>query len=120
MFDAALTDVQMPLMDGYAATRLIRQQLGLTALAVIGLTANTMASDRERCLPAITNEHVGKTIKLAQFVQLQFALIAGQPALQTKRLQLTHSEPGMPTLPNTPTSTCAPRWRAWVACRSCV
>ena len=101
-FDAVLMDVQMPVMDGYAATRLIRQQLGLTALPIIGLTANAMASDREACLRAGMSEHVGKPFELAHLVQLLLILTAGQPALQTKSQEPIQAAPGMPTLHTLP------------------
>jgi signal transduction histidine kinase/DNA-binding response OmpR family regulator len=69
-FDAVLMDLQMPVMDGFAATHYIRQQLGLTQLPVIAMTANAMASDREECLAAGMNEHVGKPFDLPHLVQV--------------------------------------------------
>lgn len=75
-FDAVLMDIQMPVMDGYAATRLIRKELGLTALPIIGFTANAMASDREACLQAGMNEHVSKPFEMAHLVQLLRTLTA--------------------------------------------
>ena len=68
LFDAVLMDVQMPVMDGYAATRVIRQELGLTTLPVIAMTANAMASDRAACLEAGMNDHVGKPFDLDHLV----------------------------------------------------
>jgi len=69
-FDAVLMDVQMPVMDGYAATRAIRQELGLGALPIIAMTANAMASDRAACLAAGMNDHVGKPFELDGLVAL--------------------------------------------------
>ncbi|MFZ2309096.1 MAG: ATP-binding protein [Rhodoferax sp.] len=69
-FDAVLMDVQMPVMDGYTATRIIRQDLGLTRLPVIAMTANAMASDRAACLGAGMNDHVGKPFELDHLVAL--------------------------------------------------
>ena len=67
-FDAVLMDLQMPVMDGYTATAEIRQKLGLTELPIIAMTANAMASDREACLAAGMNDHIGKPFDLANLV----------------------------------------------------
>ncbi|MBV8034859.1 response regulator [Roseateles sp.] len=58
-FDAVLMDVQMPVMDGTTATRLIRRQLGLT-LPVIAMTAGALDAERKACLDAGMDEHIGK------------------------------------------------------------
>ncbi|MBE0550577.1 MAG: PAS-domain containing protein, partial [Rubrivivax sp.] len=69
-FDAVLMDLQMPVMDGYAATGHIRQLPGRSALPIVAMTANAMASDREACLAAGMNEHVGKPFDLDQLVRV--------------------------------------------------
>ncbi|GAB3252150.1 PAS domain S-box protein [Chitinimonas naiadis] len=69
-FDGVLMDIQMPDMDGYAATRFIREELGLQKLPIIAMTANAMASDREACLAAGMNEHVGKPFDINQLVEV--------------------------------------------------
>ena len=61
-YDAVLMDIQMPVMDGFEATQVIRQQLGLTDLPIIAMTANALASDREACIAAGMNDHVAKPI----------------------------------------------------------
>ena len=65
--DAVLMDVQMPVMDGYTATRLIRRQLFMT-LPIIAMTANAMASDRQACLDVGMSEHVGKPFDIDHVV----------------------------------------------------
>jgi PAS domain S-box-containing protein len=67
-FDVVMMDVQMPVMDGYMATRLIREELGLADLPIIAMTANAMPCDREECLDAGMNAHVGKPFELDQLV----------------------------------------------------
>ena len=72
-FDAVLMDLQMPVMDGYTATRTIRQELGQADLPILAMTANVMASDRAACLEAGMNDHVGKPFELDHLVALLLA-----------------------------------------------
>ncbi|WP_160165009.1 response regulator [Chrysiogenes arsenatis] len=63
-FDGILMDCQMPIMDGYAATQAIRQQLRFAELPIIAMTANVMAGDQEKTLAAGMNDHIGKPLNL--------------------------------------------------------
>lgn len=67
-FDLVLMDIQMPLMDGYEATRQIRQQ-GLQ-LPVISLTAAAMAEDQQLALESGMNDHLSKPIDPQQLYQV--------------------------------------------------
>jgi CheY-like chemotaxis protein len=78
-FDVVLMDLQMPVMDGFTATRTIREQLGLTELPIIAMTANVMASDRAACLAAGMNDHVGKPFELNHLVSVLLHHV-GRPA----------------------------------------
>jgi two-component system sensor histidine kinase/response regulator len=61
-YDAVLMDMQMPVMDGVEATRIIRSNPRFEALPIIAMTANAMASDRILCLEAGMNDHIAKPI----------------------------------------------------------
>jgi|AntRauTorcE11897_2_1112592.scaffolds.fasta_scaffold03815_4 signal transduction histidine kinase/DNA-binding response OmpR family regulator len=67
-FDLVLMDIQMPVMDGYEATRQLRAQ-GYS-LPVIALTAATMADDQQKALDAGMNAHLGKPIESVNLHQL--------------------------------------------------
>ena len=71
-FDAVLMDVQMPVMDGYTATREIRKQERFCDLPVIAMTANALVGDQEKAADAGMNDHIAKPIN----VQHMFATMA--------------------------------------------
>jgi PAS domain S-box-containing protein len=98
-FDAVLMDIQMPVMDGYEATRVLRKNLKQTDLPIIAMTANAMASDREACLAVGMNDHVGKPFNVTQLTELILSLV---------KAARTGSRPTQPT-PLAPTDFTAKR-----------
>ena len=83
-FDLILKDLQMPVMDGLTATRAIRHHEVLAGLArtpIVGLTANAMAEDAERCVAAGMDAHVAKPVEWAiLFATLDRLLGADRPS----------------------------------------
>ena len=71
-YDAVLMDCQMPVMDGFTATRRIRELERRNGrgkhLPIIALTANVMTEDRENCIAAGMDAHLGKPMEPAQLI----------------------------------------------------
>ncbi len=72
-YDLVLMDCQMPEMDGYEATRLIRDEKSSVRdhkIPIIAMTANAMKGDREKCLEAGMDDYISKPINMQEFVNV--------------------------------------------------
>ena len=85
-FDAILMDINMPVMDGYTATQVLRD--GGYRGPILALTANAMLTDAERCIAAGCNAHLAKPIDRAELIRTIAATVMGRPS-QTRP---THQE----------------------------
>ncbi|MDR2338592.1 MAG: response regulator [Deltaproteobacteria bacterium] len=77
-FDVVLMDLQMPVMDGFEATRRIRQNPDYKGLAIIAMTAHAFADERDRCFAAGMNGHLSKPIDVALLTQTLKDIISGR------------------------------------------
>lgn len=79
-FDLVLMDIQMPEMDGYEATQMIRESLQLT-VPIVALTANAMQQDIDACEKAGMNDHVSKPIEKKQLLRVLAEYLGVSPTL---------------------------------------
>ncbi|QQR36736.1 response regulator [Devosia oryziradicis] len=77
-FDLVLMDMQMPVMDGLAATRQLRS--AGCAVPIVGLTANAFVSDREACLAAGMNDFMTKPVNRDKLHTMLVKWLASEPA----------------------------------------
>jgi polar amino acid transport system substrate-binding protein len=109
-FDLVLMDIQMPLMDGYEATRQIRGKLGKTDLPIVAMTANVLAGEREKCSEAGMNAHVGKPIDPVLLLDLLDRFLGG-PEVATPVAAESSPEPDLTVI--FPVDPVLPSWEGW-------
>ena len=68
-FDAILMDCQMPIMDGYEATKYIREMEKFANLPIIAMTANAMQGDKEKCISVGMNDYISKPLDFNKFYE---------------------------------------------------
>ncbi|WP_456377810.1 PAS domain S-box protein [Thiolapillus sp.] len=98
-YDLVLMDIQMPIMDGYEATWIIRNQLKLKKLPVIALTASTSTIVREKCMRAGMDDYVSKPIDIHELMEKIDKVI--NPVLQKMAANQTLTPFSSPQEPGT-------------------
>ncbi len=78
-FDVVLMDLQMPVMDGYEATKRIRSLPQYQDLTIIAMTAHAFAAEKERCLTGGMNDHLSKPVDVEALHRLLKHYILGEP-----------------------------------------
>ncbi|MGK5026967.1 response regulator [Janthinobacterium sp. RB2R34] len=99
-YDGVLMDCQMPVMDGYQATRKLRQDARYSNLPVIAMTANAMVGDKEKCLDAGMNDFIAKPIDVAQLFGTLARWVAPSGP-HAEQLEMTQPQPeaSLPVVP---------------------
>ncbi len=98
-FAALLMDIQMPVMDGFAATAALRADAANAGLPIIAMTAHGLRGDRERSLAAGMNDHVVKPVVFADLMAALQRVLVPAPFASTGSVSaaLTSAPPAAPT-----------------------
>lgn len=78
--DLILMDMSLPVIDGWEATRQIKQNLELHDTPVIGLTAHAMAGDRDLALAAGCDEYASKPVEFDKLMELILRILEASPS----------------------------------------
>lgn len=92
-YDAVLMDWQMPVMDGFEATRRIRADARFAKLPILAMTANAMSGDREKCLAVGMDDHIAKPINVKDLLTCLTRWIVKPQTKNNKSRERGLSEP---------------------------
>ena len=84
-FDAVLMDVQMPIMDGYKATEILRKTYLSSELPIIAMTANALNGDREKSIEAGMNDYISKPIDPEILFETLAKWLGGNISINTEK-----------------------------------
>jgi PAS domain S-box-containing protein len=86
-YDVVLMDMQLPILSGYEATKIIRQELQLSGLPIIAVTASAIVGDKQECLAAGADDYISKPISADDLLStIKKWKIIGREGLKTNEL----------------------------------
>jgi two-component system sensor histidine kinase/response regulator len=105
-FDLILMDIQMPEMDGFEATRAIReQQKGKVPVPIVAMTAHAMTGDRERCLDAGMDGYLSKPLQPDKMLETINGLVSNNGLAANNHMVAKASDAEARKLPSTPSAS---------------
>ena len=107
-YDAVLMDCQMPVMDGYEATRTLRADPRWARLPVIAMTASAFADDRERAFASGMNGHITKPLDIEVMLRTLAESIGARPGRVARPGAASPPAPPAPPAPSAPSVSVAP------------
>ena len=76
-FDAVISDVNMPVMDGIDAIKSLRADRSFASIPILALTSRAMIGDQDRCIEAGADEYLSKPVHLKQLVKIILSRLSG-------------------------------------------